>query len=386
MPLTGPNTGRLINFVNGITGVAAGGNAQLNLATNQRYHAIVFQCAAVNYTGGTGKNISKVTGSGTGGTATLTIVNGSVTAAAVVSGGSGYTTGDIVTVADATGTGQTFTVTASAGAITALAVNAGTATASPINPATLITSMRILVNGVNIRDITPQYSLMIANANGIYPLLGELPVFFTEPNMNILARANTSTSWDMFGQATFQMQFTVAAGYQLPSVTASQEFDYQRNALSDAKGNAVPYLEPVSQHSYNINAAAGLNTINYLPYSYPIRRIWVIGATPGNITQLEVYQDSNKILEATTAQIKQQYGDYGFKFGQDTSYLNSNQTAQNTLGLNPVTYFDTAFIADKDNRFSESLKCANSFNLRIYSAIAQNITVVMETLPGAYAS
>ena len=104
------NEGRLINFVNGITGVSAGGQAVVNMPVNRRYHNLTMQCTAVNYTGGAAKTITALTGTGISATGTLTISNGVPTAITITAGGSGWTVGDTFTIEDATGTGFVGTV------------------------------------------------------------------------------------------------------------------------------------------------------------------------------------------------------------------------------------------------------------------------------------
>ena len=82
----------------------------------------------------------------------------------------------------------------------------------------------------------------------------------------------------------------------------------------------------------------------------------------GSIYQLELYQDGNKILETTLAQNDQIISEYGF---------NTN-------------IYDAAFVADPDQRLNKALKVLNNMILRVYSTAPANLTVVMETLPGAY--
>lgn len=378
------NRGRLINFVNGITGVQAGSSAVLNLPVNQRYHRINFQCAAVNYTGGTGLATVALTGAGNDDlTVTPTVVNGVITAVAVVAGGTGYTTGDTITITDATGEGFVGTVTAAAGVVSAVAVTSiGTPTA--INPADMLTGLKILVNGVNMRDIEPANILKLAMANGGYTRRGELPVYFTPPWRNV-NQQNEVTSWDLFGQSTFQMQIGIASTVTNPSLVAINEFDYMRNVRPEGK-NQVPFLQPTAQHQFTWPIVAGRNDINTLPFNFPISRMWLQGSTPGAISQVEVLQDGNKVFEATLEQILQTYGDYGFSFGKP-DYINSNWASSAALqsAYNEPAYFDCAFIADPDQRWWKALKSVNSLILRVYSDSAQALTIVQETLPGAYA-
>jgi hypothetical protein len=139
-------------------------------------------------------------------------------------------------------------------------------------------------------------------------------------------------------------------------------------------------------HEYSFNVIAGLNKINTIPFDYPIRRIWFLGSTPGNLTRLEVYQDNNKAAEFNYAPMRQMYEDYGFYFGK-ANYLNQTYASSSTLKgqYNPVNVFDFAYISDPDRRLNKALTCENSLVLRLTSAVAQSLTVVVEYLPGQYA-
>lgn len=387
------NSGRLINFINGITGVAAGGNAIVNMPVNVRMHRLVFQCAAVNYTGGAGLAVTAITGSGIGATVTPTVVNGVVTAVTVVAGGSGWVVGNTFTFTDATGTGFVGTVaTVTGGPPGALATATVTVsgTASPVSPATLITSIQQIVNGVIIRDIEPANILKIVMAQGYYPSLGELPLLYTTPGRNFVQK-NDVTSWDLFGQSTYSIKINISPTVSLPSLIGIQEFDYIRNMKpnptpADGRGAEVPFLEPVAQHQFTWPIVSGRNDITTLPYDFPITRMWLQGSTAGNISQVEVYQDGNKVFEATDAQIEEIYQEYGFTFGRpdwfNTTYAGSNAVK---AAYNPPFYYDNAFIADPDGRWSKRLSVANNLILRVYSGIAQTLTIVQETMPGQYA-
>lgn len=383
------NQGRQIQFINGIQGVSAGGNAIINMDVNKRYHRNKLQCACVNYTGGTGLAVTKITGSGTGATVTPTIVNGVVTAVTVVAGGSGWTVGDTFTFTDATGTGFVGTVATVTGgppgALTTATVTSG-GTASPANPATVLSSLQQVVNGVIVRDISVTNIIKICQANGVNPQLGELPLYYTEPWFNV-NQLNEVLSWDMAGQSTFALRFQISNTVSLPSVIGVQEFDTMRNVRPVAGKGLVPFLQPVAMHEYTFNVAAGLSLINTIPFDYPIRRMWIQGSTAGQITQLEVDQDGNKVFESTFAQMQQDYQDYGFFLGKP-SYLSQNIGSVNALkaAFNPLAVFDFAYISDPDQRINKVLTCEQSLVLRITSAIAQSVTVVVESLPGNYAS
>lgn len=391
MAINPQNKGRLINFVNGITGVASAANAVVNMPVNQRYHRITFQCAAVNYTGGTSLAVTKITSSaGAAATITPTIVNGVVTGGTITAGGTGWTVGDTFTFTDATGTGFIGTVATVTGgppgAIATFTVTSG-GTASPIEASKMLTALKLLVNGVVIRDIVPDLIQRINIANGLFPSLGQLTCYFTAPWRNV-NQQNEVTSWDLFGQSTFQIQATISATVVNPSLTAEQEFDYLRNVRpnpADGGKTTVPFLQPEAQHSFTWPIVSGRNDINTLPFAFPITRMWLLGSTPGNISQTEVFQDGNKPFEALLAQGLQMYEDYGFQFGQP-NYINQTRPTSNTLlaAYTAPVYFDTAFISDPDQRWWKALKCQNSMILRVFSNIAQALTIVQETLPGSF--
>jgi hypothetical protein len=228
-----------------------------------------------------------------------------------------------------------------------------------------LTSAKLLVNGVNMRDITPANVINISKTQGLTPSAGVLPVHFTAPWRNLLA-ANDSNSWDLAGQATFSVQLGIDATAVNPTVLGTMEFDYLRNVRQDGN-NQVPFLQPVAQHQFLINGAAGRNDINYLPFDFPITRVWLYSGLGNSITLIECYQDGNKIIEGTPAQINENLADYGILCG----------------GANP---YETGFVFDIDQRWWKGVKAANSLNYRVTLGAADTINLVMETLPGAFLS
>jgi len=242
MPVT--NIGRLIQFLPGIQGVTPGGNATVSLPVNRRYHRIKLQVTAISFTGGTALAAVTLTGSGSGATITPTIgSNGAVASVAVVGGGSGYVTGDTISFVDATGSGFVGTVTAAAGAITAVAVTvAGVAVA--VDPSRVITALTEYVNGVAVRDISPRMILTERQAQNVYPLVGELPLIYSDPKVGLAGRPSEENAFDMFGQGTFDLALTIAStGASSISIVGVMEFDSIQN-LADNK----PFVMPLIQH------------------------------------------------------------------------------------------------------------------------------------------
>jgi len=169
-----------------------------------------------------------------------------------------------------------------------------------------------------------------------------------------------------------------------PGLVGIMEFDSFRNVttVSDGKGGTttIPTLAIVTQHDYNFPLAGGnsANLINTIPFqNRGILRLWLNGATPNSITQFEVYQDGNKILEATKPQINELLSEYGFAF----SNSGFSQAGVNGLVKNP---FDAAYVADVDQRVWKALYCTTKFEIRVYSTVAQNLTITSETLTTGY--
>jgi hypothetical protein len=386
---SGLNLQRQRNFITGIQGVAPGGQASVNMACDRRYHRLIFQVVAVNYTGGTGLTATALSGVGTGLNVTATVgANHTVTTIIPTAGSTGaaFVTGDTVTFTDATGAGFVGTVTASAGAVTAIAITS-TGTPTAISASTAILTAKLLVNGVNVCDLTAAQEILRAQFNSMPGLaLGQFPILFTEPWRN-LTRWPEITSWDMAGQTSFQIQLQFSPNLVNPGLTGQMEFDYQRNtskgaivsnlyqSLLASKTAPNPILSPISRHAFTFQLNAGLNLIGQgqIPFNYPILRLYFIGSIPGNITQLEIDQDSSKVEEGYI--ITQ---NAGAQLGQTTEMLAE-------YGFN-TSIFDAAYVPDINQRIENALKCQSNLQLKIYSAVAQSLTILEEKLPGSYSS
>ena len=380
------NKGRLNNFISGITGVQPGGTAVLNMPVNLRVHRMNFQCSGIGYGLGTTPTAVPATADA-GATFAVTATNGQITAIAIT--GTVSTKGDgsypltitdgLYTMPDGStvtvGRGATATYTVASNVVTATTITSP-GTVGPVPAEIMITSIKQLVNGSNIRDITVDNILQIICANpaerNYNPVLGEFPIFFTEPWRNIIHH-NELTSWDLFGQNTWQFQISISPAISNPSLVGSYEFDYMRNvrpAIVGGKTQMVPFLQPIAQHQFTYPVPSGRFDLTTLPIDFPISRMWCyetdintgVRLGKGSIYQLELYQDGNKILETTLAQNDQIISEYGF---------NTN-------------IYDAAFVADPDQRLNKALKVLNNMILRVYSTAPANLTVVMETLPGAY--
>lgn len=377
------NRSRLIQYVSGFQ-IQAGAPTNILIKANRRLHRVLLNCKAVNYTGGVGLATKKLTGAGNNDcTATPTIANGVVTACAVVAGGTGYVTGDTITLVDATGTGCVLTVTAAAGAVTALDVTNG-GTASAIDPSKFFDTFAIGPGSLKMRDISPTSILRILGLNNIQTTLGELLIPFTEPWRNMLA-ANDTTSWDLFGLQDVAIVAKVNANMKQAALSVLHEFDGLRNAIGS--GNKAQLLppDPIKWREQQFQVPAGQFDITTLPIDEAFQRIHIVGSTAGALTDFSVIADGDTKLEGTVEEIKRHYQDYGYQFGR-SNYLNRNIGSNATLQgqFNPLYYFDVSYLPDVDGRLSDRLYVGNELKLRVTNSQAQTLTVVTETAPGAW--
>ncbi len=240
-----------------------------------------------------------------------------------------------------------------------------------------ISAITLKPNGVSVRDVAPAEILNILNATNpeIAIPTGELPLFFSEPKQKWL-RHNDACSWDMWGQNSFQITMLQQSSLTGATIDGFYDFDYNRNVKTVKQGGknvSMPFLNPVSLHTYTWSGTGGWNTIaGVIPINYPIRRIWIRGATTGYVTALQVLQDTQLVLDLGTAQHIYSYvQDYGFT-------LSSTGNGAGTV------FYDAAAIFDNDYRFWKGLVVDSSFQLKVYLSTATSLQIVVEALPGGY--
>jgi len=381
------NFGRLQNFISGITGVTPGGSGSLNMNTDSRVHRLNFQTSGIGYGLGATAPTAVPTAADIGATFSVTTANGMVTGINVVGSVSTLGAGSypltildgLYTQLDGTqariGQGATGTYTVNGSHVVTNATVLSGGAVAPVPPELLLTSWKEQVNGVVMGDITPSNIVRRTLANPMTPWVlttGEFPIFKTEPWRNE-NHHNEITSWDLIGQNSWQFSFGIAANISSPQLVGSFEFDYERNqrpTMVAGKKVMVPFLQPVKLHQFSYPVGSGRFDLTVLPKDFPIARIWCYetdlntGARlgKGSITQIEIHQDGNKVLEQTLAQNDQSLREYGFN----------------------ASIFDASFVSDPDQRLHKALHCETQLILRVYSAAAANLNVVMETLPGAF--
>jgi hypothetical protein len=412
-----PNKGRQIQPIVGIQGISTGGQLLMNGPVNSRVHRGSFQCSGFGY-GMLSPGTTITLEAGDTGTGTFTPVMGTgnnigqVTGVTIGNTNSSKGAGTYpLTITDAVGVGATGTYTVNGSNVITAAAIVITGLTGPIPPDLFFpASIQHKVNGIIMRDIFAADILaqVYAQKNiiGYIPRAGELPFYYTEPWRNV-NRHNDTTSWDLVNQSTWTIQANIASTVGAPAVTGWYEFDYIRNARAqtgngaavDINGNVVaagktgmfPFVQPIRHHSYQNTVPGGVSNINWLPFDFPIVRMWFNETGPGSITQIEIWEDSNQIELLTFEQGLEAYGAYGFTFGKgtvtDTSQtggvVNSAWNNAQAFSKNFKTY-DGLFISDPDQRLFKALIVAKQFIVKVTSTANTNLNVFMETLPGAY--
>lgn len=380
MPL---NFGKQIQTIPGIQGVATGGQAQVQINPNRRVSRLNFQCAGIAYVAPVASLI--VAGTTAAATFTLTVTAGVITGAVITSGtAAGISDGtypltitDNITTVDGVinnSYGARITATVATDVVTAVHIVSG-GVLSPV-PVELFFNGQILqtVGGVNMRDLSATQIKQAAYADDsseVWPL-GELTVYYVKPSMRWITNPDVNI-WDLWGQSVLQLQMPISANVSSPQMVGVYEFDADaslRLSVAGPNNTNLPVLQPIAMHSQSFAVPAGsaLFSITTVPFlinpttPLPILRLWMAEQYPGNITQIEIDQDGNKIVQLTQAQIQQMYKDYGFN----------------------VNIFGGMFAADLDRRISRALRCQQNLVIWVASAVSQQIAIVRETLPGAY--
>lgn len=384
MPL---NFGRQNQTIPGIQGVTAGGQAQVQINPNRRVFRMNFQCTGIAYVNPV-LTLPASAGATVQPTFNVTLTRGQITAVTVNSAtATGAANGtytavvtDNITVIGPNGPttynnnsyGAQVTITIASAAVTAVTlVNGGSVAAVPVE---IFFSGQILqtVGGVNMRDLTATQIKAATYANDVTQTwqLGELMIGYVEASRRFTPQPEI-TVWDLWGQSILQLQMPITANITAPGLVGVYEFDADATLRNFTAGtNPVPILQPIAQHAQTFPVPAGtaLFSITTVPFllapnvPLPILSLFMQESNPGNITQIEIDQDGNKIAQFTQAQIQQVYNEYGF---------NTN-------------IFGALFKADILRRISQALRCQQNLVIWVASAVNQNITIVRETLPGAY--
>jgi hypothetical protein len=224
------------------------------------------------------------------------------------------------------------------------------------DPADVIDSVKLIVNGVVIRDLTVAQYVQLAQANmGGVAVTDHIPVFFSEPSRATIL-GEEATAWDMFGQSSFVTEFKLKAGTTNPKITTQATYDFERNRTPDGK----LYLNIVKQHAQTFNVPSGEHDIVNLMKDLPIQRLHIAPST-GTVSACEVSADGETVFEATKAQNDALHLDYGID-----------------------SPFGFSVIFDYEHQFTSPLRVKRELNLKPTFSDANNSTIVQERVAPGY--
>jgi len=234
--------------------------------------------------------------------------------------------------------------------------------ATSFDPAELVASVRLLCNGVVMRDLLPADVINISKLNNLVPSTanGELPFFFSEP-WRASITGEEATSWDLIGGnvQTFTLEITfnsvsVTGAFAITNlaVAIQAEFDYGRNFGTDGK----PLLSIIKQVRNTVNAPSGQSDIFPPNVQYPIQRIH-FRVSANAVTSIEVYNNSVKVMEGLLAQLNTFYKNYRI------------------IG----TSFALSAVFDYTQQLTDALFVANNnLDLKVTLSGAATLTYIME--------
>lgn len=224
------------------------------------------------------------------------------------------------------------------------------------DPTKIIDNVKLIVNGVVIRDLTPSQIIKMVQANfGGTAVSDHIPLFFSDPTRATVIGEEAS-AWDMFGQNNFVLEMKFKSGTTNPTTDVQASYDFGRNL-----NNGSPFLNIVKQHALTINAPAGVHDIVNLPIDLPIQRLHIEPST-GTVDLVEVMADGETVHEASKAENDALHLDYGID--------------------SPFGY---SVILDHEQQFSSPLKVKRELNLQPKFSAANNATIILERIARGYA-
>jgi len=186
---------------------------------------------------------------------------------------------------------------------------AAAANTNPIDILATGQSVQLICDGVTIRSLSPTQILKIAALNGITAAAGELPLYFSEP-WRASVTGEESTSWPMYYNRKLTLQMTFAAGASAITCAVMASYDYAKN-VADGKD----FMAIVKQLQYQDTVPAGNFDFLLVPKQFPIQRVH-LSVSAGTVVSVEVYRNSEKIREGTTAQNSAFLKDYDIDASQ----------------------------------------------------------------------
>lgn len=227
---------------------------------------------------------------------------------------------------------------------------------APLNGASVIGTVDLSVNSVQMRYLTAIECRKIALLNSQALVDSIIPIYFSEP-WRFTTTGEEAFSWDLKRQTECVLKLQILPTALSPVVKVRITYDFDTNTSIDpATGQESEFLNIMKILPVNYNAAAGQFDINTLPTNNLIHRVHMQTST-GAITSCEVYNGNVKIFEGTKVQNDASLLDYKIDGSQ----------------------FSFSVIFDFDQQASSFLRpLINNFNVRPTFASNNNTKVLVE--------
>lgn len=223
------------------------------------------------------------------------------------------------------------------------------------DPTEILDYVRLSVNSIVLRDLTPAEYIAIAQLNGQTQVAGEVPHFFSEPwRASVLGEE--STSWDLTGQTKMTIEYKFKSTVTAPALVVLASYDFSHNVSNNARFDAI-----VKQLKQTYNAPAGKYDVTTLPVRFPIQRI-LLNVSTGTVLDTEVYRDSEKVHEGTALQNQSWLADYKID----------------------ATKFSYPIVFDYEQQISSPLIVDKDLNVRVNSSATNTLGIITEFRANAF--
>lgn len=229
-----------------------------------------------------------------------------------------------------------------------------------------VSLVRLFVNGVLIREVTPAQIIALAKMRlNLTPDAGYLPLIFSDPNRATVIGEEV-TALDLFGQNKCTVE-VVFSGATSPTLAIQGTYDLDRNLAG-----GQPVLAIVKQRVLTTNAAVGDTYVTTIPNQFPIQSL-LLQPSAGTISRVEVWRGSDKVFEASKAQ---------------------NNADLDLYEIDP-TAFEFPVVFDREHQVTSALDCANrnskgevtdyaDLTIKVTCSASNNLAVLFEQRVDSY--
>ncbi len=175
------------------------------------------------------------------------------------------------------------------------------ANSGAITDATLIIDrIKLIVNGVLIRNVTPAQAIAVSKLNGVTPPAGVVPLWFSEPSRRTIIGEETF-ALDLKSQSSCTLEVTFKT-VTAPVLNVMSVHDDGSTYVTNADGSKTLIRTVMKQlpQTY-VAGASGVQDITNMSIAKPIHRIHLIPSA-GNITRVEVLADNVRVHDMSKSE------------------------------------------------------------------------------------